>query len=166
MKEMETAPMTERTVAHSTFVIDRHYPATPGRVFAAFADKATKRRWCVEGEGFTIEEFEMDFRVGGRERSRFRYEGGTPIVCDAIYQDIVPDERIVFAYTMSAGDTRMSSSLTTIELRPAGAGTVLVFTEQGAFFDGSPATAGWSPKEREHGTRGLLDQLAKEFANV
>jgi uncharacterized protein YndB with AHSA1/START domain len=158
--------MTERTVTHSTFVIDRHYPATPERVFAAFADKATKRRWCVEGEGFTIEELEMDFRVGGRERSRFRFEGGAPIVCDAIYQDIVPDERIVFAYTMTAGDKRMSSSLTTIELLPSGAGTALIFTEQGAFFDGSPASEGWSPREREHGSRGLLEQLAKEFAHV
>ena len=74
--------------------------ATPERVFAAFADKTKKRRWCVEGEGFTIEEFEMDFRVGGRERSRFRFEGGPAIVCDAVYQDIVPDKRIVFVYLL------------------------------------------------------------------
>ena len=161
--------MTERTVVHSTFVIDRLYPTTPERVFAAFADKTKKRRWCVEGEGFTIEEFEMDFRVGGIERSRFRFEGGPAIVCDAMYQDIVPDKRIVFVYTMTADDKRMSSSLTTIELLPAGEGTSLIFTEQGAFFDGAdghPAAAGWSAKEREHGSRGLLEQLAKELTNA
>ena len=153
--------MTERTVVHSTFVIERKYPTTPQRVFEAFADKAKKRRWCVEGEGFTIEEFEMDFRVGGVERSRFRFHGGPAIMCDAVYQDIVPDQRIVFVYTMTAGDKRLSSSLTTIELLPAEKGTDLIFTEQGAFFDGAD-----SVEEREEGCRGLLEQLGKELQNA
>jgi len=153
--------MRERTVVHSTFVIDRNYPTTPERVFAAFSDKAKKRRWCVEGEGFTIEEFEMDFRVGGMERSRFRFQGGPAILCDASYQDIVPNQRIVFAYTMTVGDKRLSSSLTTIELLPADKGTDLIFTEQGAFFDGADSVKG-----REEGCRELLEQLAKELRNA
>ena len=153
--------MRERTVVHSTFVIDRNYPTTPERVFAAFSDKAKKRRWCVEGEGFTIEEFEMDFRVGGMERSRFRFQGGPAILCDASYQDIVPNQRIVFAYTMAVGDKRLSSSLTTIELLPADKGTDLIFTEQGAFFDGADGVKG-----REEGCRELLEQLAKELRNA
>jgi hypothetical protein len=63
----------------------------------------------------------------------------------------------------------MSSSLTTIELMAAAQGTDLVFTEQGAFFDGAdgrPAEPGWSPAEREHGSRGLLEELAKELAHA
>lgn len=153
--------MTERTVVHTTFVIDRHYPTTPQRVFAAFADKAKKRRWCVEGDGFTIDAFEMDFRVGGVESSRFRYQDGPPVTLDAVYQDIVPDRRIVFVYSMTMGGQRMSSSLTTIELMPARTGTDLVFTEQGAFFDGID-----SEKGREEGCRELLEALAKELQNV
>jgi len=153
--------MTERTVVHSKFVIERKYPTTPQRVFEAFADKAKKRRWCVEGEGFTIEKFEMDFRVGGVERSRFRFNGGPAIMCDAVYQDIVPDQRIVFVYTMTAGDKRLSSSLTTIELLPAEKSTDLIFTEQGAFFDGADSVEG-----REEGCRGLLEQLGKELQNA
>jgi uncharacterized protein YndB with AHSA1/START domain len=153
--------MTDRTVVHDTFVIERNYPTTPQRVFEAFADKAKKRRWCVEGEGFTIEEFEMDFRVGGVERSRFRFNGGSAIMCDAIYQDIVPNQRIVFVYTMTAGAKRLSSSLTTIELLPGKKGTNLIFTEQGAFFDGADSVKG-----REEGCRGLLEQLGKELQNA
>lgn len=152
--------MSESSVVHGTFVIERNYPTTPQRVFAAFADKAKKRRWLVEGEGFTIEGFEMDFRVGGVEQSRFRYQGGVLITMDAAYQDIIPDKRIVFVYTMSAGDLRMSSSLTTIELLPEGKGTDLIFTEQGAFFDGVDSLKG-----REEGTRGLLEELDKELRN-
>ena len=60
------------STVHSTFVLKRTYPTTPGRVFAAFADKARKRRWCVEAQGFSIEGVEMDFRVGGLEHSTFR----------------------------------------------------------------------------------------------
>jgi hypothetical protein len=46
-------------------------------------------------------------------------------------------------------------SLTTVEVRPDGDGTRLVFTEHGAFLDGLE-----DPAEREHGTGVLLDGLA------
>jgi len=32
-------------VTHGTFVIERNYPTTPERVFAALADPKKKRRW-------------------------------------------------------------------------------------------------------------------------
>jgi hypothetical protein len=62
---------------------------------------------------------------------------------------------------MTAGDKRMTSSLATIELLPAGKGTDLIFTEQSAFSDGAH-----SAKEREEGYRGLLEQLGKELQNA
>jgi uncharacterized protein YndB with AHSA1/START domain len=154
--------MEERTVTHSTFVIERSYPATPERVFAAFADPAKKRRWFAEGEGFKVEEFEMDFRVGGTERTRFRAGEGTPLkgaafTNETTYEDIVPNRRVVLAYTMALGDKRISASLATFEFVPAANGTNLIFTEQGAFFEGAD-----SPKMREEGWRELLEALAKE----
>jgi len=152
--------MITRSVIHSTFVINRTFPTTPQRVFAAFADKAKKRRWQVEGEGFTIEAFEMDFRVGGLEHASFRFQGGPLTTIDATYQDIVPDQRIVVAYSMALGGARMSSSLTTIELVPVDRGTELVLTEQGAFLDGIDSVKG-----REEGTRELMEQLARELAD-
>lgn len=148
------------TVFHGTFNIERHYPTPAKRVFAAFSDKAKKRRWQVEGEGFTIEKFEMDFTVGGLEHASFRYQGGPLITMDLVYQDIVPDQRIVFAYSMAMEGKRMSASLTTIELLPGEKGTDVRFTEQGAFFDGVDSLQG-----REEGTRGLLEMLAKELQN-
>ena len=68
----------EQSVVHSTFVIERRSPKLPEEVFAAFADTATKRRWFVEGENQEVEEFAMDFRVGGTERFRYRFKPGTP----------------------------------------------------------------------------------------
>ena len=68
--------MTERSVTHATFVIERVYDAAPEKVFAACADPAAKRRWFVEGEGWHIDKFEMDFRPGGIETSVFRFGDG------------------------------------------------------------------------------------------
>lgn len=151
-------PTTTPTVVHGTFTIERHYPTTPKRVFSAFSDKAKKRRWQVEGEGFTIEKFEMDFREGGLEHASFRYMGGPLITMDLIYQDIVHERRLVFVYTMAMEGKKMSTSLTTIELMPTDKGTDVLFTEQGAFLDGVDSLKG-----REEGSRGLLEMLAKEL---
>lgn len=150
--------MAERSVTHATFTIERAYDAAPARVFKAFEDPVAKRRWFAEGEGWEIEEFATDFRVGGHERSRFRFRGGQPIRNDTTYHDIVPNQRIILAYTMTIGENRISASLATIEFKPAGSGTQLVFTEQGAFLDGFD-TAG----PREGGWRELLEALGKEL---
>jgi uncharacterized protein YndB with AHSA1/START domain len=64
--------MTASSIVHSSFVVEHTYPASAARVFAAFSNPATKRRWFAEGEGWQIDEFNVDFRVGGRETSRFR----------------------------------------------------------------------------------------------
>ena len=92
--------MSTPSIVHSTFVVERTYPVSAARVFAAFSNTATRRRWFAEGEGWQIDEFEVDFRVGGRETSRFRFKDGPEVANDTVYQDIVPNRRIVFAYAM------------------------------------------------------------------
>ena len=151
--------MTERTVTHATFAIERVYPASAARVFRAFADGKQKVHWFNGPEEWGPDRHEMDFRVGGRETSVGGPKEGPTHAFDAIYQDIVENERIVFSYDMHLDDRRISVSLTTIELKPAGGGTRLIFTEQGAYLDG------WdNPAERERGTGGLLDALGAYLA--
>ena len=41
----------QSSVVHHTSSLARTYPAASSRVFSAFADQATKRRWFAEGEG-------------------------------------------------------------------------------------------------------------------
>jgi uncharacterized protein YndB with AHSA1/START domain len=158
--------MNDSSVAHASFVIERSYPVPPRRVFSAFSDPAKKRRWFggEEDEG-SLESFEIDFRVGGRERrvSRLNEKSpfpGTPLINDTYYQDIVADRRIVFAYTMTIGDRRISASLATFEFFPTQNGTMLVFTEQSAFFEGADG-----PKMREQGWRELLMRLETEVTS-
>jgi uncharacterized protein YndB with AHSA1/START domain len=151
------------SVNHSTFVINRSYPTTVERVFAAFANPAKKRRWFVEGPHKEIDQYQMDFQVGGTELVRYHYVQGSPypdapFVNTGSFQDIVSNRRIVHASTMSLNGKCFSASLITFEFLPSDAGVNLVFTFQGAFFEGSDG-----PQIREMGWNKLLDQLAEDL---
>jgi uncharacterized protein YndB with AHSA1/START domain len=151
--------MTARSVTHDTFTIERAYPAAPSRVFAAFASAEAKAIWGDTGdlgpaEGDAGAE-EFDFRVGGRERFGFEYSG-TSYRYDALYYDIVPDQRIVYSYEMYANDARISVSVTTVEIAKSGDGTALTYTEQGAYLDDLD-----QPRLRQEGVAEMLDGLAK-----
>ena len=145
--------MSERNVTHATFAVERSYAAPPARVFEAWADPTAKSRW-FGGDNW---QHELDFRVGGREVSSGTVDG-TVFTFEGRYQDIVPDERIVYAYDVRMGEARISVSLATVELSPDGEGTKLAFTEQGAFLDGLD-----DPSQRQNGTETLLDALGKEL---
>ena len=146
-------------VIHKSFTIERTYPTHAERVFRAHSDVQKKRRWFAEAEGFVVDSYSLDFQIGGFERSRFRFGAdGPPMTFDGVYLDIIPDQRIVFAYSMTIGGAPLSSSLSTIELVPAGAGTLLRFTEHTAFLDGKDGSA-----SRREGSIGLLERLAREL---
>jgi uncharacterized protein YndB with AHSA1/START domain len=144
--------MSERSVTHATFVLERLYDATPARVFAAWADAESKARWfsCHAS-------YRLDFRVGGRETTSGGEEGGPVYSYEARFQDIVPGRRIIYSYDMHEDDRRISVSLATVELDPEGEGTRLIFTEQGAFLDGDRSGI------HERGTAVGLERLEEEL---
>jgi uncharacterized protein YndB with AHSA1/START domain len=143
--------MSERSVVHSTFTIDRTFDRPPARVFAAWSDPALKGRWFGGGTDENPVDFDSDFRVGGKEQIR----GDDGYV--ASFHEILSDERIVFTYDLNFGGPLVSVSLVTVEFRPTGDGgngTQLTYTEHGAFFDGLD-----DPELRKNGTGGMLDEL-------
>ncbi len=146
--------MTKRTIVHATFVIERTYDAAPKRVFAAWADPEIKAKWFganAEADG----KRSFDFRVGGKESSSGKVEGKS-YSYDALYQDIIPNERIIYTYDMHLDGERISVSLASIEFKPAGSGTKMTVTEHGAYLDGLD-----NPELRESGTKWLMDQLGE-----
>jgi uncharacterized protein YndB with AHSA1/START domain len=157
--------MTGPAITHNTFTLERSYPKSPERVFAAFTDPAKKRRWFAEGESHAVERFEMDFRVGGTERTQSRFKEGSPfpgvaLINEGSYQDIVPGRRVVLSSRMILGDRCISASLVTFEFVPTEGGTDLLFTHQAAFFEGSDG-----PERRQAGWQKLLDRLVNEIAS-
>jgi uncharacterized protein YndB with AHSA1/START domain len=145
--------MTARSTEHASFSIQRVYDATPARVFAAWADPAAKTAW-FGGPKDDDAEYELDFRVGGREFSRGAIPDGRVFTYDAVYHDIAPDERIVYTYEMTMDGRRISVSVASVELAAEGDGTRLTLTEHGVFLDGLD-----SPALREEGTGHLLEGL-------
>lgn len=144
------------SVDHGSFTVERTYPATTRRVFAAWASRAAKNPWFGEGDDFlsTTSEYTLDFRVGGRERLEGVMPGGRRFGYEAVYQDIVADQRIVASYDVRINGRRTSVSLMTIEFAEVATGTRVVLTEQGAFLDGLDSNA-----QREEGALDSLDKL-------
>jgi uncharacterized protein YndB with AHSA1/START domain len=101
----------------------------------------------------------MDVRVGGKERLSGRWEGGMVSTFDAIYHDVVPNERLIYSYEMYLDDKKISVSLATLQLTSADGNTTLKVTEQGAFLDGYDDAG-----SREQGTGHLLDALGTSLA--
>jgi uncharacterized protein YndB with AHSA1/START domain len=117
------------------FTIERRFRQTPAQAFRAFANPELKQRWFGVPEGWSEAKWELDFRVGGSKVSVGRDPRRVLHGFRSRYHDIVDGERIVFAYDLLLDGRLISVSLTTVEVRPDGDGTRLVFTEHGAFFD-------------------------------
>ncbi|TDV51965.1 SRPBCC family protein [Actinophytocola oryzae] len=146
--------MTEHSVKHSTFTLERTYSANPAQVFAAWADRDTKAKWFAANDTA----YTLDFRVGGAEAVHGRTDDGAEIVVESVYRDIVTDERIVYTTLLYGRGVLATVSVTTVELVPDGSGTRLVLTEQGTFLDDQE-----QPQWREQGTADWLDALGREL---
>lgn len=148
--------MTERSIVYGSFTVARTFPKPAAKVFAAWADPARKRKWFGsprEDDPTSI----FEFRVGGREYNAAKM-GDALFTFDVRYQDIVPDQRIVYTYDMTMNGERISVSLATVEFKPEGSGTKMIVTEHGAFLDGLD-----NVNQREEGTNYLMDALGKSL---
>ena len=148
--------MTERSIAHGTFTVTRSYPAKPARVFKAWANPEFKRKWFGSPDPAKPDNV-FEFQVGGREYNEAKM-GNDLYTFDVRYQDIIPDQRIVYTYDMTINGQRMSVSLATVEIEAEGAGTKMTVVEHGAFLDGLDTV-----RQREEGTNLLMDALGKSL---
>ena len=143
--------MTE--VTHSTFTLERRYPASVQRVFEAWADPAARKRWMAQGG-----EHSQHFVVGGHETVKGFGGDGQPLTYTAQYVEIATDERILTTSTLHAAEQLSTVSVTSVEFHADDGGTLLVLTEHGVYLAGQE-----QPAWREHGTGQQLDALAAEF---
>lgn len=146
--------MTEPSLIHHTFTLERRFPVTAADVFAAWSDPHAKRRWFTGDNG----EHVLDFRVGGVEVVKNVGDNGRVLLFESRYLDIIDDTRIVYVSTLTADDELATTSITSVELQPETGATVLVLTESDVFLDGQE-----QPSWREHGTGDWLDALGNDL---
>ena len=150
-----------RSVAHATFRLERRFEVPVARVWKALTDEAAKATWFTGPPGrWELLERKMDVRVGGSERLKGRWESGVVSTFEAVYHDVIPNERLIYSYEMHLDEKKISVSLVTMELKEEGGKTVLAVTEQGAFLDGYDDAG-----SREHGTAHLLDALGASLGD-
>ena len=152
------------SVIHDRFTLERSYPHSREQLFRALSDPALKQRWHA-GRSMEVQDFELDFRVGGHERQRYCLGADTPfpgteLANDGRFEDIVEGERIVLTTTMTFGSRRISTSLLTFELADDGAGSALTFTHSAVFYEGADG-----PEMRRAGWDAMLDSLARSLVS-
>lgn len=114
-------------------VLRRRYQVTPAEVFTACTRPDLLARWLGPNE-YDAFDVEVDLRVGGRFAFRMRGADGV-LGAQGIYQEIVPDQRIVLTWQWIEGSASNPPdrvvSLVTIELLEDGDGTRLTLIHAG-----------------------------------
>ena len=154
------------TTDASAIRLSKTLPATPRLVFRALSERDHLMQWWGPPTCRVIE-CSVDFRVGGVWHYRLRSPDGTDHWSRAVYREIEPDRRIVYAETGSDAQGNVISD------RPASVGTItLTEVEEGTRLDVRLAFV--SPLERElavangvhDGFTKALDQLAGLLAQA
>lgn len=146
----------EHSLTHGSFTVSRRFDAPVPRVFLAWSCAEDLRLWAAPAEGWMFEIESFDFRINGAARMLFGPKGDVPYVDSSGYDDIVPNRRIVTAYSIAKGEVRISSSVSALEFAADGQGTLLRITEMGVYLDGHDSAAG-----RKGGVTQQLDQLGR-----
>ncbi len=115
---------------------ERHFAASPRRVFQALTDPGELVRWWGP-EGYSVPECELDVRPGGAWRTCMRSPEGTDHCVGGVYREVVPPARLVYTWAWESSGSEDSAdstpveTLVTIELEASDGGTDLVLTHRG-----------------------------------
>jgi uncharacterized protein YndB with AHSA1/START domain len=143
-------------VNHDSFVSIRTVRGSVATAYRAWSEVELKSKWFVGPAGQWTEKIRsFDFKVGGKEVLAGQMASGRTSHFDATYLDIVPNERIVYAYRMSVDDELISVSLGTVEFLPTEGGCEVKYTEQSAYYGSE-----FGHSSRIMGTEMWMDNLA------
>ena len=104
----------------------RTIKAPPEKVFAAWTDPKTLKKWMSPTKEMEVAVAETDLRVGGRYRILMREPDGREHGVVGIYKEIVNPKKL--AFTWGWENSAEMNTLVTVELRRKGAGTELTLT--------------------------------------
>jgi uncharacterized protein YndB with AHSA1/START domain len=130
-------------LAKPSLTLTRHLTAAPDRVYAAWTEPEKIARWFGP-EKIDVLIAETDARVGGKFHIVMRGQDGEEHDVSGIYQQVVPNEKLVFSWAWRTTPERQSQ--VTVLIKPDGAGSLLTLIHE-HFFDAAARdrhSQGWS----------------------
>lgn len=127
MARLEISTPSERAV-----VLTRVFAAPRKMVFKALSQPELLKRWCGPS-GWTMAMCEVDFTVGGKWRFLMRRPDGKEFGQFGVYQEIVPNEKIVNTELWDdwdAGETLVTTILTEADGKTTFTSTILFPSEE------------------------------------
>jgi uncharacterized protein YndB with AHSA1/START domain len=109
--------------------IARRYAAPPAKLFEAWTRPEVMGRWLAPSPDMTCDAT-TDVRVGGRYRIDMKSPDGTHHIAVGVYEEIVPNERLVFTWSWEANPGHGENTIVTIDLKAAGDQTDLTLTHE------------------------------------
>ena len=113
--------------------ISRNYGVAPEKVWRAWTDPQALSQWFGHGKPPPATAAEIDLRVGGHYRFAFKGASGEMNEVSGVYQEVVPNRRLVFTWAWKSTPERVSR--VSIELTPQGGGTELRFVHDRFYND-------------------------------
>ena len=104
----------------------RAIKATPEKVYAAWTEPKTLKKWMSPSDAMEVAVAETDLKVGGKYRIVMREPDGSEHKVGGVYKELEPGRKIVFTWVWE-GDAK-TETLVTVELRKNGVGTELTLT--------------------------------------
>jgi uncharacterized protein YndB with AHSA1/START domain len=130
--------------------ISRSYRAAPEKVWRAWTEPQALSQWFGPGETGSVISAEIDLRVNGGWRIAFSTPDGQLHEVSGVYQEVVPERRLVFTWAWKSTPERVSR--VSIDLKPLADGTELNFVHD-RFFDDTARV------NHERGWRPIFDNL-------
>lgn len=151
--------------------VTRSFKAPRALVYRAYTEPTLVQRWLLGPPGWTMPVCEMDVRVGGTYRWRWRsQEDGSEFGFSGVFREVAPAAKLVHTETYDAGDTGAGQSgaeaLVTVSFTEArGATTVTTVMDFGSpeARDAALATGMTDGMEQSYQ---LLDRMLAEPSGV
>ena len=148
--------MTTSVLDHDTIRLERCYPHLPSKVFAAYADIDRRALWSAPSPQEDVIFDTHNFRVGGIDEFRCGLKGQLQFAGVTRYEQIVPDELIIYTERLVATDGALQAvSLVTWSITSEPGGSRLMIIDQVASVTGDGIITG-----SRDGYAAMLDQLA------
>jgi uncharacterized protein YndB with AHSA1/START domain/uncharacterized damage-inducible protein DinB len=124
--------MEAKTIDADVLTLVRRYPATPGQVFDALADRDAVEQWFGPNDEMTVTVTDWDFEPGGKYRIQLIHQFGNTHTVGGTFIAIEPAKKLSYSWQWEdEGYREMGVSEVTYELTPIDGGTELRLTHAG-----------------------------------